>query len=114
MAPLRRISLARLELQTAFLGTKCADFICQELCIKVSEVHASTDSITVWHWLQKPAHSWTTWVANRVSVIEDISNRLCMTWRNFSASLNSADLPSSRLQDVVNNRAMVTRADVDR
>ena len=94
VAPLRTISLARLELQAAFLGAKCADFICQELRIKVLEVHAWTESITVWHWLQKPAYSWTTWVANRVSVIEDISNRLNMTWRHCPGSINPGDLPS--------------------
>ena len=49
VAPLRTISLTRLELQAAFLGAKCADFICQELRIKILEVHAWTDSITVWH-----------------------------------------------------------------
>ena len=35
VAPLRTNSLARLELQAAFLGAKCADFICQELRIKI-------------------------------------------------------------------------------
>ena len=35
-----------------------------------------------------------SWVVNRVSVIEDISNRLNMTWRHCPGSINPADLPS--------------------
>ena len=93
--PLRTISFAGLELQVAFwVQSVQRTSFCQELRINVLEVHAWTDSITVWHWLQKPALSWTTWVANRVSVIEDISSRLNITWRHCPGCLNPAHLPS--------------------
>ena len=110
MAPLRTIRLARLELQAAFLGPKCADFICQELRIKVLEVHAWTDSITaaVWHWLQKPAHSWTTWVANRRH-FKPLEHDLEALPRVYKSSR----FAQSRWQDVFDG-AMATGAKVDR
>ena len=49
VAPVRKIPLARLEMQAAYLGAKSIPFICQQLRICVSEVHAWTDSITVYH-----------------------------------------------------------------
>ena len=48
----------------------------------------------MWHWLQKPAHVWTTWVANRVSAIKEVSDRLNIHWRHCPGVWNPADLPS--------------------
>ena len=59
-----------LELQAVFGGATCADFIWQEIHIKVLAAHAWTESMTERHWLQKPTDSWTAWVANRVSIMK--------------------------------------------
>ena len=66
VAPLKSTSLARLEMQAAFLGSKSVESIIQQLRIRIAAVNAWTDSINVWYWLQKPSHYWKTWVANRV------------------------------------------------
>ena len=96
VAPLKTctMTIARLELQAAFLGARCVEFVCNELRINTMKIFAWTDSITTWHWLQKPAHSWTSWVANRVSAIQEISDGLNITWKHCEGARNPADLPS--------------------
>ena len=72
VAPLKTHTLARLELQAAVLGSRCLQFVYRELRSKPVKVYAWTDSLTVWHWVQKPAYHWSTWVANRVAYIQQI------------------------------------------
>ena len=93
MASLETITRTRLELQAVFGGATCADFIWQEIHIKVLAAHAWTESMTERHWLQKQAHSWTAWVANRVSIMKHNSNHPSLTWRHCPGELNPADLP---------------------
>ena len=56
VAPLKSTSLARLEMQAAFLGSKSVESVIQQLRIRIAAVNAWTDSINVWYWLQKPSH----------------------------------------------------------
>ena len=93
VASLETITRTRLELQAVFGGATCADFIWQEIHIKVLAAHAWTESMTERHWLQKPAHSWTARVANRVSIMKHNSNHPSLTWRHCPGFLNPADLP---------------------
>ena len=93
VASLETITRTRLELQAVFGGATCADFIWQEIHIKVLAAHAWAESMTERHWLQKPAHSWTAWVANRVSITKYNSNHSSLTWRHCPGFLNPADLP---------------------
>ena len=94
VAPLKTMTTARLEVQAAFLGSRCVEFVCNELRIIPMNIFAWTDSITTWPWLQKPAHSWTSWVANRESAIQEISDGLNITWKICEGARNPADLPS--------------------
>ena len=94
VAPLKSTSLARLEMQAAFLGSKSVESVIQQLRIRIAAVNAWTDSINVWYWLQKPSHYWKTWVANRVSFIYETSTSCNITWRHCPGSMNRADLPS--------------------
>ena len=52
-------TLARLELQAAFVGIRALKFVCKELRVKPVSVSAWTDSSTVLHWIKKPAYEWT-------------------------------------------------------
>ena len=54
--PLKSTSLARLEMQAAFLGSKSVESVIQQLRIRIAAGNAWTDSIDVWYWLQKPLH----------------------------------------------------------
>ena len=87
-------TLARLELQAAVLGSRCLQFVYRELRSKPVKVYAWTDSLTVWHWVQKPAYHWSTWVANRVAYIQQIISECNVEWRHCPGKKNPADLVS--------------------
>ena len=53
-----------------------------------------TDSATVYHWLQKRAYEWTTWVANWVSFIAEVQEQHGIVWRRCPGTLNAADIVS--------------------
>ena len=94
VAPLKRQTLARLELQAAFLGSTYLQIVVDELRIKIKEVNAWTDSLIVWHWLQRPAHHWCTFVANRVASIQEVNRQFNMKWRHCPSTSNPADMAS--------------------
>ena len=83
VAPLKSTSLARLEMQAAFLGSKSVESVVQQLRIQIAVVNAWTDSINVWYWLQKPSLYWKMWVAYRVSFIHETSTSCNITWRHW-------------------------------
>ena len=92
VASLEKITRTRLELQAVYGGATCADFIWQQIHIKVLAAHAWTERMTEL-WRQKPAQSWTAWVANRMSSMKHNSNHSSLTWRHCPGFLNPADLP---------------------
>ena len=81
-APLKGHTLARLELQPAFMGSNCLTAVCAQLRVTVQRIAAWTDGLTVLHWLQRPAYHWKTWVANRVAAIKEIGNKHNIEWKH--------------------------------
>ena len=94
VAPLKQLSLARLELQACMLGSDSLQFVAAELRLKVAEVHAWTDSLTALYWILGQPHRWKTWVANRVSTIQRTADKLCVEWHHCPGVDNPADLAS--------------------
>ena len=94
VAPLKSESLARLELQAAFLGSRSLQLVLAESRLVPSEVHAWTDSMTVRHWINQPSYRWKTFVANRVSEIQQISKDESVVWHHCPGQDNPADIVS--------------------
>ena len=100
VAPVKVVNLPRLELCGAQLGTRLIKTVIeslQSLTITIDSVHAWTDSTIVLQWLNQLPRTWATFVANRVSEIQDFLPR--NKWNHVPSQNNPADL-SSRGADV--------------
>ena len=90
VAPVKQVSIPRLELLAAVLGAKVVRFLCQHLPYVFTSVVLWSDSTTVLHWLSSD-ENLPTFVRNRVAVIKSVPQ---VEFRYVKSSFNPADLPS--------------------
>ena len=90
VAPVKRVTLPRLELLAAFITTRLLNYVMQALRIAVDEVYAWSDSQIALAWIKRPSSNWKVFVANRV---QEIQQRVAPSqWRFCPGSQNPADL----------------------
>lgn len=90
LAPLKLVTIPRLELLAAELSAKLVTKIQNSL--KVDRVICWIDSLSVLQWLNKPSSHWKTYVGNRVAAITELVEP--SVFRYCSTHENIADLPS--------------------
>ena len=93
VAPVKRVTLPRLELLGALLCVRLLQFVHQSL--KLSAETRSwcwTDSMVVLNWIQGSADRWKPFVQNRVLEIQSLSSP--GQWRHCPGIDNPADLVS--------------------
>ena len=92
VAPLKRITIPRMELTAAVLAVKMDATLCKELTLPSHLSVFWTDSMTVLRYIANTSTRLQTFVANRISLIRDYSH--LSQWRYVESSLNPADVAS--------------------
>ena len=90
VAPIRNLTVAKLEMQAAVFGVGLRELILEEHDIEVDRIIQWTDSTTVLQWLHASNNKQPVFVANRSAEI--LENSSIDQWRHDEGKLNLADI----------------------
>ncbi|XP_051169414.1 uncharacterized protein LOC127286854 [Leptopilina boulardi] len=89
VAPLKPVSIPRMELQAALIASRIAKTIGEELTIALIKRTFWTDSQTVLGWIRSHPRKYQSFVAHRLGEIDELTNP--DEWKWVSTRLNPSD-----------------------
>ena len=92
VAPVQAVSIPRMELLGACLAVKVMKKIAPIIGVEMKEVKFWTDSTDVLCWIRQLSRRFKTFVANRVSYIQEFTQ--AQQWHYVPTKMNPADLVS--------------------
>ena len=98
VAPLKTITIPRMELTAASVSAKLHKFLKEQLDLPIHRSVFWTDSTIVLQYLRNEAKRFQIFVANRLAIIHDVSSS--RQWRHVDSQSNPADLASRGLLSI--------------
>ena len=89
LAPIKKMTVPRLELSAATLAVRQDKFIRKEIDVHIDETHFWTDSTIVLQYITNKDKRFQTFVANRIAIIRDGSSP--SQWHHVATKENPAD-----------------------
>uniref|UniRef100_A0A1B0CZG8 Reverse transcriptase domain-containing protein n=1 Tax=Phlebotomus papatasi TaxID=29031 RepID=A0A1B0CZG8_PHLPP len=110
VAPLKAVSIARLELQGALIGSRLATYITTEYKVDICERMFWTDSTIVLQWIKSDSRTYKPFVGNRVGLVKKVIKQTT----ELSKHLPSEEVLTTLLaeaENIVNSRPLLILSD---
>ena len=92
VAPIKPVTIPRMELVAAVVGVELTTFLKRELDLKLDDTIFWTDSTSVLQYIKSSSKRFKTFVANRIAAIQAGSSP--SQWRHVGTAHNPADIAS--------------------
>nr|XP_042912400.1 uncharacterized protein LOC107446176 [Parasteatoda tepidariorum] len=89
VAPLKTLTLARLELISALVGARLGKYLQHVFPNFTQQIYYWSDSKIVLHWIKGSSRLWKPFVSNRVAEVQTLMLQEC--WNHCSGAENPAD-----------------------
>ena len=97
IAPIKTVTLPRLELNAARAGARLSQLILHEIDLPIEKIQYWSDSTLTLQYLNNKKNRMKVFTANRVSEILDVST--ADQWRHVPGKINPADLVTRGVDD---------------
>jgi hypothetical protein len=97
LAPKKTISVAKLELNAALLGSRLADYVLKALTRNISATFYWTDSSCVRNWVRATSALYKPFVSHRIGEIQTLTAQ--GQWRFVPGKLNCSDAATRSFLD---------------